>query len=158
MKALYPGSFDPFTWGHQDIIERALKLFEEVHIVVSQSPQKNYLFSAEERVSLIQASLSNCERVVVSAWDGLIMDYARERNLQALVRGLRVASDFEYEFMMTTMNRELNPDVETVFLCTRKDLIFVSSSIIKEVAHYGGSVSKYIPPCVEKALLEKLKR
>ena len=155
VRAIYPGSFDPITNGHLDILDRALKLFKEVVIVVAGTDRKNPLFTVEERVQLIREVVASRENVKVDSHPGLIMDYARDHKLKAVIRGLRAASDFEYEFMMATMNKELNPDVETVFMMTAQNLYFVSSSIIKELFLYGGDISGYVPKIVATRLAEK---
>ena len=155
LKAVYPGSFDPITNGHLDILDRALELCSEVTIVVAGTGHKNPLFSIDERVELIREVVSDRENVKVDRWDGLIMDYARKNKIKAVIRGLRAASDFEYEFMMASMNKTLNADVETLFMMTSQDLYFVSSSMIKELFRYGGDVSRYVPIQVVKRLKEK---
>lgn len=154
MIAIYPGSFDPFTNGHLDILERSLSLFSEVIVVVADSSRKSPLFSVNERVELIREITRPLKKVRVESWSGLIIDYAKSKKISALIRGLRAASDFEYEFMMASMNKELNPEVETVFMMTSKNLFFVSSSMIKELLKFGGDISNCVPPLV----LEKLKK
>lgn len=144
-RAIYPGSFDPITNGHLDILDRALALFPEVTVVVAGTGHKNPLFSVEERVELIREVTSNRPGVKVDRWSGLIMDYARDHGVSAVIRGLRAASDFEYEFMMASMNKRINPSVETLFMMTSQDLFFVSSSMIKELFRYGGDISSYVP-------------
>jgi len=155
MRAIYPGSFDPITNGHLDILDRSLELFKEVVIVVAGTDRKNPLFTVSERVELIREVVSTRKNVKVDSHPGLIMDYARDKQLKAVIRGLRAASDFEYEFMMATMNKELNPDVETVFMMTAQNLYFVSSSMIKELFLYGGDISSYVPEVVARRLEEK---
>lgn len=155
-RAIYPGSFDPITNGHLDILDRSLSLFSEVIIVVAGTGRKNPLFSPEERVDLIREVTADRKRVKVDRWPGLIMDYAREHQISAVIRGLRAASDFEYEFMMASMNKELNPDVETLFMMTAQHLYFVSSTMMKELFHYGGDISAYVPASVAKRLKEKM--
>lgn len=154
-KAIYPGSFDPITNGHLDILDRSLTLFSKVTIVVAGTESKSPLFTPEERVDLIREVTANRKGVSVDRWPGLIMDYAREHQISAVIRGLRAASDFEYEFMMASMNKQLNPDVETLFMMTSQSLYFVSSSMIKELFYYGGDVSAYVPALVSKRLKEK---
>jgi pantetheine-phosphate adenylyltransferase len=144
-KAIYPGSFDPITNGHLDILDRSLKLFSEVIIVVAGTGSKDPLFSPDQRVELIKKVTADRRGVKVDRWDGLIMDYARQYKISAVIRGLRAASDFEYEFMMASMNKQLNPEVETIFMMTAQDLYFVSSTMIKELFHYGGDISPYVP-------------
>jgi pantetheine-phosphate adenylyltransferase len=160
-RAIYPGSFDPITNGHVDIIKRGLTLFDEVVVVVAinlrKSASKSGWFSPEERVALVRETFKNEKRVKVDTCTGLIMDYARENKVSAVLRGLRAASDFESEFMMAAINKELNNDVETVFMMTGKNLYFVSSTVLKEVAAFGGNVSDYVPKPVLKAIKSKLK-
>ena len=153
--AVYPGTFDPITNGHLDILDRALSLFPEVTIVVAGSGHKNPIFTPEERVELIREVTADRKGVTVDRWNGLIMDYAREHKTHAVIRGLRAASDFEYEFMMASMNKNLNADVETVFMMTSQNLYFVSSSMIKELFKYGGDISPYVPPAVLKRLIKE---
>jgi pantetheine-phosphate adenylyltransferase len=154
-KAIYPGSFDPITNGHLDILDRSLSLFSEIVIVVAGTGNKHPLFTPEERVELIREVTCNRKGVTVDRWPGLIMDYARAHQVSAVIRGLRAASDFEYEFMMASMNKQLNPDVETLFMMTAQHLFFVSSTMIKELFHYGGDVSPYVPAGVAARLKDK---
>lgn len=161
MRAIYPGSFDPITNGHLDILDRSLKLFDEVIIVVAGTGRKDPLFTPDERVEIIRevvSERSGSEKVRVDRWSGLIMDYAKKNEISAVIRGLRAASDFEYEFMMASMNKEINPDVETVFMMTGQNLFFVSSSMIKELFRYGGDISSYVPNHVINRLNEKMER
>ncbi len=151
-KAVYPGSFDPITNGHLDILDRGLNLFPEVTILVAGTGHKNPLFSPDERVDLIREATATRKGVTVERWSGLIMDYAREKKIAAVIRGLRAASDFEYEFMMASMNKQLNPDVETLFMMTAQNLFFVSSTMIKELFYYGGDISPYVPANVVRRL------
>ncbi len=155
-KAIYPGSFDPITNGHLDILDRALALFPEVTVVVAGTGHKNPLFSVEERVELIREVTHDRPGVKVDRWSGLIMDYARDHGVSAVIRGLRAASDFEYEFMMASMNKRIHPGAETLFMMTSQDLFFVSSSMIKELFRYGGDISSYVPPQVVKRLGARL--
>ncbi|MGE0616887.1 MAG: pantetheine-phosphate adenylyltransferase, partial [Bacteriovoracia bacterium] len=148
-----PGSFDPLTHGHLDILDRSLKVFHEIIIVVSGTPRKEPLIPIEKRVELIRDVVADRKGVKVDSWPGLIMDYAKKNSIHAVIRGLRAASDFEYEFMMASMNKQLNPDVETVFMMTSQDLYFVSSTMIKELFAYGGDIAPYVP----KAVLKELK-
>lgn len=156
--AVYPGSFDPITNGHLDILDRALKVFPKITIVVAGNAQKNSLFTIEERVEMIRQVTSDRPGVEVESWPGLIMEYARLRNCNAVIRGLRAASDFEYEFMMASMNKNIAPHIETVFMMTSQDLFFVSSSMLKELYFYGGDVKPYLPPEVVLVLEKKLVR
>ena len=157
-KAIYPGSFDPITNGHLDILDRALHLFPEVTIVVAGTDRKNPLFSVEERVELISEVTRGRPGVKVDRWGGLIMEYAKAHNVSAVIRGLRAASDFEYEFMMASMNKRICSGVETLFMMTSQDLYFVSSSMIKELFRYGGDISSYVPPQVVERLKSRLSR
>ena len=154
-RAIYPGSFDPMTNGHLDILDRSLSIFSEVVIVVAGTGHKNPIFTPEERVDLILEVTANRKGVRVDRWSGLIMDYARENDISAVIRGLRAASDFEYEFMMASMNKQLNPRVETLFMMTSQNLYFVSSTMIKELFNYGGDISRYVPSRVIERLKEK---
>lgn len=153
--ALYPGSFDPMTRGHLDILERACLIFDRVVIAVLENPSKTPLFTTEERVELIRASIDGDQRVEVSTFGGLTVDYARQVGAIAIVRGLRVTSDFENEFQMTLMNRRLNPDIHTVFLMTSFSNVFISSSLIKEVFRHGGRIEDAVPPACAAALRSK---
>jgi pantetheine-phosphate adenylyltransferase len=154
-KAIYPGSFDPITNGHLDILDRTLTLFSEVTIVVAGAGQKNPLLSPEERAILIREVVKDRTGVKVDVWPGLIMEYAREHGYSAVIRGLRAASDFEYEFMMASMNKTINSEVETLFMMTSQHLYFVSSSMIKELYKYGGDISPYVPAAVVRRLKER---
>ncbi len=156
--AVYPGSFDPITFGHLDIINRALKIFDEVIIAVARNERKSPVFTIEERVNLIQSVLKDNERVKVDTFDGLLVDYARSRKAQAIIRGLRAISDFEYELQMAQINRGISKDVETVFLMTSVFYSFLSSSIVKEVHSLNGPIDGLVPPLVKKALDAKLNR
>ena len=156
--AIYPGTFDPITNGHVDIIKRALRLFDRVIIAIGVNSGKNPLFSREERITLIQDCFSpNNKRVEVETTSGLIVDYAMEKNACAIVRGMRAVSDFDYEFQLALMNRKLQRKVETVFLMTGFRWIYISSSIIKDAASHGGDVSGVVPAHVLAALKEKYK-
>ncbi len=153
--AIYPGSFDPLTNGHVDIIERGLKIFDKVIVSVMINPKKQALFSVEERVAMIRESFKGTENLEVDSFGGLLVDYAKMKNAVAVIRGMRAISDFENEFQMALMNRRLNRDVQTVFLMTGLRWIFTSSSIIKEVAGFGGDISGMAPPPVKYALIKK---
>ncbi|MEO0560132.1 MAG: pantetheine-phosphate adenylyltransferase [Bacteroidota bacterium] len=153
--ALYPGTFDPVTYGHLDVLERALKVFDEIEVTVAINASKKTLFSVEDRVGLVQASVLDIEgadRVRVTAFEGLLVDHARAVGAVALVRGLRQVSDFDYEFRMALANRRLHPELQTVFLMPGEDHIFVASSIVREIHHWGGDVSSFVPPVVADAL------
>ena len=153
--ALYPGSFDPVTRGHLDILERALLVFDRVIVGVLDNPSKSPLFTTEERVDLIRRSIEDTAQVEVDTFDGLTVDFAQRVGAIAIVRGLRVTSDFENEFQMTLMNRRLNPDVHTVFLMTSFSNVFISSSIIKEVFRLGGAIDDAVPQASAEALRRK---
>lgn len=157
-RAIYPGHFDPLTNGHLDIIERSLTVFHEITVVVAASSRKNPLLGVDERVDLIRDVFKGHKRVKVDRWDGLIMNYARKHRAHAVIRGLRAASDFEYEFMMAAMNKNLNPGVETFFMMTGQNLFFISSTMIKELFLFGGDVSQYVPRQVLRCLDRKRKK
>lgn len=156
-KAIYPGSFDPITNGHLDILDRSLVLFSEIVVVVAGTGSKNPLFSPDERVEIIREVVRDRKGVTVERWPGLIMDYARKHQVSAVIRGLRAASDFEHEFLMASMNKQLNPDVETLFMMTAQHLYFVSSTMIKDLFYYGGDISPYVPAPVIASLKTKRK-
>jgi pantetheine-phosphate adenylyltransferase len=154
--AVYPGSFDPFTNGHLDVVDRALGIFDRLIIAVAANPDKRQpLFTVEERVKLIQDSLKGRDRVEVTSFTGLTVEFARSRGATTLVKGLRAYSDFDAELQQALMNRKLAPDIHTVFLMSSFTHIFVSSSILKDIASYGGKVSDLVPPPVARALKEK---
>ena len=156
--AVYPGSFDPITNGHLDIVRRALKAFDRIIIAVAVNPGKEGLFSVPERVRLLQDLYAEDDRVEIDSFSGLLVNYLRKRNSTAVVRGLRAVSDFEYEFQMANMNRKLYGKAETFFLMTGNDYFYVSSSLVKEVAALGGCVTELVPESVRQALKEKLGR
>jgi pantetheine-phosphate adenylyltransferase len=155
-RAIYPGSFDPITNGHLDVLQRATKIFDEVIIAIASNSQKTGLFSPEERVALIEEAIRPLQNVQVAHFRGLLVEFAHERQAIAVIRGLRAISDFEFEFQMALMNRKLSPDVETIFLMPREEYIYVSSRIVKEIASLGGAIESFVPPPVAKALREKL--
>lgn len=157
-RAIYPGSFDPVTFGHVDVIERALRLFDEVVVAAAPSEGKKPLFSVEERVALVRAAFPGEPRLKVKTLDGLLVDFVRAEDAQVVVRGLRAVSDFEFEFQMALMNRRLAPGVETIFLMPKEDYSYISSRIVKEVARLGGDVSGVVPAPVREALVAKLAR
>jgi len=157
--AVYPGSFDPITNGHIDLLERGLKIFDRIVIAIAANPGKSPLFTIEERCELIKAALANhpeADRVRVDLFHGLLVDYIKTIPAKAILRGLRAISDFEYEFQMALMNRKLNADVETLFIMTGMRWIYISSRIIKEVVMSGGCVTGLVPEIVEKRLVDKL--
>ncbi|MBM7716791.1 pantetheine-phosphate adenylyltransferase [Siminovitchia sp. FSL H7-0308] len=153
--AVCPGSFDPVTNGHLDIIRRAAKVFDEVSVVVLSNSSKRPLFSTEERTALLQQVTKEIHNVKVDSFNGLLVDYAKGVGASAIVRGLRAVSDFEYEMQITSMNRVLDENIETFFVMTNSQYSFLSSSIVKEVAKYGANISDLVPAQVEKALKEK---
>ncbi len=156
--AIYPGTFDPITNGHIDLIQRTLKIFDEVVVAVALSQKKEPLFTVEERIELIKRSIKKFKRARADVFDSLLVDYARNRKSIAIVRGLRAVSDFEYELQMALMNRRLNSDIEIVFMMPSEEYTFLSSTMVKEVAFFGGSVKGLVPDVVEKALKEKFRR
>ena len=155
--AIYPGSFDPITYGHMDIIDRATNLFDKVIIAIAKNEAKNHLFTLEDRIKLAKNIYKDNSNVEVLGFPRqLTVDVAKENNACAIIRGLRAVSDFEYEFQLATMNRSLAPDVESIFLTPKESLIYVSSSLIKEICDLKGEVSKFVHPSVEQALKAKL--
>ncbi len=157
--AVYPGSFDPITNGHIDLLERALKIFDQVIVAIAANPDKKSLFTMEERFEMIKTSLADHplkERIKIDLFDGLLVEYVQSIPAKTIVRGLRAVSDFEYEFQMALMNRKLNADIETAFIMTGMRWIYISSRIIKDVVRSGGNVSGLVPEIVEKALAERL--
>lgn len=156
--AVYAGSFDPITLGHTAIIERASRLFSKVTVAIGVNPKKRGLFDAEERKRMIAASLSHLGNVEVAAFEGLLIDYMRGIGAGVIVRGLRLMTDFEYEFQLGLANRDLAPDIETIFLLTESAHVYVSSSLVKEIAENGGDFSRYVPPAVHAALSARFPR
>ncbi len=155
--AIYPGSFDPLTYGHIDIVERALEIFDKVIIAIAYDVEKKPLFSVEERVKMIKTIFKDNPNVIVDSFKGLLVDYVAKTNANVILRGLRATSDFEYEFHMASMNRSLNTHLDTLFMMTSKDYFFVSSRTIKEVAKLGGTVEGLVPDLVARRLKEKFK-
>lgn len=155
-RAIYPGTFDPVTNGHADLIERAAKLFKHVVIGIAANPSKKPRFTLEERVALLQVVTSHLDNVEVVGFSGLLVDFAKEQQASVLVRGLRAVSDFEYEFQLANMNRRLSSDLESVFLTPAEENSFISSTLVKEVAHHGGDVSQFVHPEVAKALMIRI--
>jgi pantetheine-phosphate adenylyltransferase len=153
--AVYPGSFDPVTNGHINLIERALEVFDKLVVAVAHNPNKSGLFSVEERLEMIRASVKNDPRVTVASFEGLLVDFVEKQGGRVIIRGLRALSDFEYEFQMTLMNRKLNRKVDTIFLMTGYKWFYTSSRIIKEAASLGGSVRGLVPEIVHQRLKEK---
>jgi pantetheine-phosphate adenylyltransferase len=158
-RAIYPGTFDPITYGHLDIVNRATKLFDEIIITVAINPAKSPLFSLKERKELIAQVLKDHEekqRVRIEGFDGLLVNFARQKKAIAIIRGLRAVSDFEYELQMALMNRRLADEISTVFMMPHEKYTYLNSTVVKEVARLGGDVSNFVPPAVERALLEKI--
>ena len=153
---IYPGSFDPLTNGHLDVIERAAKLFDRVVVAVAASDSKHPLFALEERLSLVKQAVADLANVEADAFDGLLIHYVEQRGAQAVVRGLRAVSDFEFEFQLALMNRKLNERIETIFMMPKDTYTFLSSRIVKEIACLGGDVSAFVPAHVQVSLLTKL--
>ncbi len=153
---VYPGTFDPITYGHIDVVERSLKILDKVIIAVSGFQRKDFLFSVEERVSLIKEVFKNDKNVEVESFDGLLVDYLKKKNIKIVIRGLRAISDFDYEFQMVLVNRKLNKNIETIFLMPKEEFFYISSSIVKEIAKLNGNISCFVPKNVEIALRKKI--
>ncbi|HEX9727226.1 MAG TPA: pantetheine-phosphate adenylyltransferase [Gemmatimonadales bacterium] len=153
--AIYPGSFDPVTRGHEDIIRRSLHFADRVVVAVAVNPGKTPLFTVEERVEMIETVVGDDTRIDVRAFEGLLAEFARSVDASIIVRGLRAVSDFEYEFQMALMNRQLNPDIETVFLVPDVGMTYLSSSLVKEVAHFGATIDAFVHPAVGERLARK---
>jgi pantetheine-phosphate adenylyltransferase len=158
MKVIYPGSFDPPTNGHLDIVKRASGIFENLEVVIADNPRKQYTFSAEERFEMITTMVADLPNVQVTIWRGLIVDFAEKVGARIILRGVRALSDFDYEFELSMMNRALNPKVETILMPTDQKYFVLRSSSMKEVAIFVGDISEMVPPVVEKALKEKFQR
>ncbi len=156
--AICPGSFDPVTCGHINIISRAAAMFDKVIVVVMVNNAKQPLFTQEERVELLKRATADLPNVEVEAYGGMLAEYAREKNASVIVKGLRAMSDFEYEFQMALTNRKLNPAVETVFLTTNAEYMYLSSSLVKQVASLGGDIREFVPACIVEDILEKYGR
>ncbi|MEO0202199.1 MAG: pantetheine-phosphate adenylyltransferase [candidate division WOR-3 bacterium] len=155
-KAIYPGTFDPITNGHIDVIKRALKLFDKIIIAIAEPRHKKPLFSLEERIHLAKESLKEIDNIEVLDFNGLLVDFCKKLNINIVIRGIRAISDFDYEFQIAWMNRKLFNDIETIFLIPSEEYFFLSSSLVKEVAMLSGNIDNLVPPIVKKALLEKL--
>jgi pantetheine-phosphate adenylyltransferase len=153
--AIYPGSFDPVTNGHIDIAQRGLRLFDKIIVAILSNPVKNFLFTVEERIEMLESSFEEYPNIEVEKFDRLLVDYAAKKDSTAILRGMRAVSDFEYEFQLALMNRKLNREVQTVFLMTSLRWIFTSSSIIKEAAKFGGDIKDMVPPIVNERLKTK---
>jgi pantetheine-phosphate adenylyltransferase len=154
-RAIYPGSFDPVTNGHFDVVERARKLFDEVIVAVANNDEKQALFSLDQRLDLLRQTIGKIDNIRVAQFEGLLVDFARAEKAHAVIRGLRAVSDFEFEFQMALMNRKLESDLETIFLMPKEEYTYLSSRLVKEIARLGGDVSKFVPPIVAKALANK---
>jgi len=157
-RAIYPGSFDPITNGHLDVIDRARKLFDEVIVAVAHNDQKQPLFTLEERLALLRATIGNLDRVQIAPLGGLLVEFAVQQRAVAVVRGLRAVSDFEFEFQMALMNRKLEGRVETIFLMPKEEYTYLSSRIVKEIGKLGGDIAKFVPPPVVEAFARKQNR
>jgi pantetheine-phosphate adenylyltransferase len=155
--AIYPGSFDPFTNGHLDVVQRAAKLFDRVIVAVAQNEGKQPLFTLAERRALVAQAVKHLPNVTADTFDGLLVEYVAGKNAQVVVRGLRAVSDFEFEFQLALMNRKLDENIETIFMTPKDTYTFLSSRIVKEIARLGGDVSPFVPPHIRTALLKKLK-
>ena len=158
VSAMYPGTFDPITLGHEDLVRRALRLFDKVVVAIAENPGKEPMFTVQERVQLASTTLADLDNVEVTGYSGLTVDFARENNLQVIVRGLRAVSDFEYEFQLASMNRHLTDEVETAFLTPTERFTFISSSLVREIATMGGDVTDFVSPKVKLALLDRCKQ
>ena len=157
-RAIYPGSFDPVTNGHLDVVERARKLFDEVIVAVAHNDEKQPLFSLEERLNFLKQTVGKIENVRVAQFDGLLIQFAMREKANAVIRGLRAVSDFEFEFKMALMNRKLENAVETIFLMPKEEYTYLSSRLVKEIARLGGDVSKFVPAIVASSLGKKFKK
>ena len=158
IKAAYPGSFDPITFGHIDIARRASRLFDELHVVVMENKQKRYAFTVEERMEMVRECLKDVPNIRVESFSGLLAEYTLKNKINVVIRGLRAVTDFEYEMQMALANKEILNGVETVFLMTDKSFSFLSSSLVKEVASFGGKISQWVPSYVESKVFEKFAR
>lgn len=157
-RALYPGTFDPITNGHLDVLKRASKIFDHVHIAVATNMNKSPFFSAEERVELIKGCTQKFDNISVDSFDGLVVDYAEKIDAPVIIRGLRAISDFEFEFQMALMNKKLNSEIDSVYFMPNEKNSYLSSSVVKEIAKFKGDVSEFVPENVEKSLKNKLRR
>ena len=155
--AVYPGSFDPVTYGHLDVIVRASQIFDELTVSVLNNTQKSPLFSVDERVKILQEVTKDLPNVEIDSYDGLMIDYCREKKIHIVIRGLRAITDFEYELQMSQTNQRMKPDIETMFLTTSIEYSYLSSTTVREIAAFGGDVSQFVPEAVEIALREKMK-
>ena len=154
--AVYPGSFDPITYGHIDIIQRGSSVFDRLVVAVARNPEKQTLFTIEERIELIRATITELKNVEVDTFDALSVDYVYSRGARVILRGIRTVSDFDYEFQMALANRRLAPDIETLFIMARQEYSFIHAGMIKEIVRLGGKAKAFVPPVIEKALKRKL--
>lgn len=157
-RAIYPGTFDPITYGHIDLIKRALGVFSEVVVAVAHNPEKKPLFSVKERIEMVKEATKDLDNVIIEDFNSLVVDFARSRKISVIIRGLRMLSDFEYEFQMALTNRRLAPDVETIFLMPSESYSYLSSRLLKETASLGADLSNFVPNLVENKLKEKFKK
>ena len=153
--AMYPGTFDPITNGHEDLVRRATRLFDKVVVAIAASPGKAPMFSLDERVTMATEVLQDCSNVNIMGYEGLTVDFARQHGLSVIIRGLRAVSDFEYEFQLATMNRHLTDQVETVFLTPTENFTFISSTLVREIAQFGGDISSFVDPGVADRLVQR---
>lgn len=158
IRAVYPGTFDPLTNGHADIVLRAARLFETVIVAVAANPSKQPLFSLDERVALARQAFADCQNVSVIGFSGLLADFAKSQQAQVLIRGVRAVADYEYEFQLASMNRSLNPELDSIFMTPSEKNTFISSTLVKEVCRHGGDVASFVPEHVKQALLAKFGR
>lgn len=158
IRAIYPGTFDPLTNGHADIVLRAARLFETIIVAVAANPSKQPLFSLDERVALARQAFADCQNVSVIGFSGLLADFAKSQQAQVLIRGVRAVADYEYEFQLASMNRSLNPELDSIFMTPSEKNTFISSTLVKEVCRHGGDVASFVPEHVKQALLAKFGR
>lgn len=156
-RAIYPGSFDPVTYGHLDIIERSSRLFDCLVVAILNNPKKDYLFSVDERIHMLKESTKHLYNVEIDSFSGLLVDYAKIKDAKVIVKGLRAISDFEYELQMASINKKLSPSIETLFMMTNNKYSYLSSSIVKEVALFNGNVDCLVPPIVSNCIYQKIK-
>ena len=156
--AVYPGSFDPVTNGHIDVIERALKIFDKVIVTVGDNPEKKSTFTIEERMDMLRESTKDIKNVEIDSFSGLLLDYVKNKNSKIIIRGLRAVSDFEFEFQRALMNRVVDNEIETIFIMTKEHYVYLNSSIVKEMAMFGGKLNGLVPEIVEKKLKEKFSK
>jgi pantetheine-phosphate adenylyltransferase len=158
LTAVYAGTFDPITLGHMDVIERAARIFDRLVVAVAGSTRKSTLFNMEERLEILREAVRPIPRVEVDSFQGLLIDYVKRRGIRVLVRGMRAYADFEIEFQMALTNRKMSPDIETVFLMPKEDYSYVSSSMVREIAEYGGDTGLFVPPVAQAALQKKFRK